>query len=138
MTNRYKQLTYEQRCQISVLNNSGFSQREIAELVMTSQSTISRELKRNKGNRGYRHKQAQDKACQRRQEGAKATVMTKAVIHLIETKIRLEWSPKQVSGWLLKEKFQRVSHESIYLHIWQDKKSGGELYTYLRRRRFSS
>ena len=60
MTETYQQLTYEQRCQISALKKRGCSQREIAETVGTSQSTVSRELARNTGNRGYRHRQAQE------------------------------------------------------------------------------
>ncbi|WP_139015434.1 helix-turn-helix domain-containing protein, partial [Pseudoalteromonas sp. TB64] len=51
----YKQLTYAQRCQIAVLKKSGFTQQTIAELTNLSQSTISRELSRNTGKRGYRH-----------------------------------------------------------------------------------
>ncbi|MCU7921324.1 MAG: helix-turn-helix domain-containing protein [Candidatus Thiodiazotropha sp. (ex Dulcina madagascariensis)] len=48
----YKQLSYEQRCQIEVLKKSGMTQQEIADAVGTSQSSISRELKRNTGQRG--------------------------------------------------------------------------------------
>ena len=133
MTKYYQQLTYEQRCQIFALKKSGLSQRCIAELVEVNQSTISRELARNSGGKGYRHKQAQYKASERRDSAAKATVMKASMITLVETKIRLEWSPKQVSGWLLENKKLLVSHESIYLYIWKDKKIGGDLYTYLRR-----
>ncbi|MFS1526179.1 helix-turn-helix domain-containing protein [Microbulbifer sp. 2304DJ12-6] len=52
----YKQLTYEQRCQIEAFKKSGFTQAEIAVALGVSQSTISRELARNSGQRGYRHK----------------------------------------------------------------------------------
>jgi IS30 family transposase len=38
----YKQLTYEQRCQISALNKSGMSQNKIAQQLNVSQSTIRR------------------------------------------------------------------------------------------------
>ena len=48
-------------------------------------------------------------------------------------KLRKEWSPEQVSGWLLEDKERPISHESIYLHIWANKQAGGDLYTYLRR-----
>ena len=67
----YKQLTYEQRCQLYALNKTGFSQQMIALEIGVSQPTISRELKRNTGNRGYRYKQAQDKAGIRRSEAVK-------------------------------------------------------------------
>lgn len=62
----FSQLTYEQRCQIEVLNRRGFTQKFIADAVGMSQSTISRELKRNTGERGYCHRQAQRKTSARR------------------------------------------------------------------------
>ena len=129
----YQQLAYDQRCQISALKERGCSQREIAESIGVSQSTVSRELARNTGFRGYRHKQAQNRANKRRKEAAVATKMTLQMITLIELKIRLEWSPEQISGWLLEEREELISHETIYLHVWADKKAGGDLYTYLRR-----
>jgi transposase, IS30 family len=55
----YKQLTYEQRCHIEAYMKTGFSQRQIARLVGVHQSTISRELRRNLGLRGYRCDQVQ-------------------------------------------------------------------------------
>lgn len=134
MTKQYNQLTYEQRCQISVLNKSGLSQRAVSEAIGVNQSTISRELTRNTGERGYRHKQAQERAKQRRKEAVKPTKMTPVMIGIIESKLRLEWSPEQISGWLLEERDQLISHESIYLHIWADKRVGGDLYTHLRRK----
>lgn len=133
MTKQYNQLAYEQRCQISVLIKSGMSQRMVAKAIGVSQSTISRELTRNTGERGYRHKQAQGKAAQRRKEAVKPTRMIPAMIATIESRLRMEWSPEQISGWLLEKREQLISHESIYLHIWADKQAGGDLYTYLRR-----
>lgn len=133
MTKQYNQLAYEQRCQISVLIKSGMSQRMVAKAIGVSQSTISRELARNTGERGYRHKQAQGKAAQRRKEAVKPTRMIPAMIATIESRLRMEWSPEQISGWLLEKREQLISHESIYLHIWADKQAGGDLYTYLRR-----
>lgn len=53
-----KQLTHEQRCQIEALKKTNFTQQEMADTVGVSQSAISRELSRNAGQRGYRHKQA--------------------------------------------------------------------------------
>ena len=55
----YSQLFYSERCQIYVLNKTGNAQAAIAAAVGTNQPTISRELRRNKGSCGYRHKQAQ-------------------------------------------------------------------------------
>ena len=75
----YKQLTYEQRCQIDVLKKSGFSQQRIADAVGSDQSTISRELARNTGQRGYRHRQAHMKACERREQAVQASKMTAVI-----------------------------------------------------------
>lgn len=129
----YKQLTYEQRCQIEVLNKSRMTQQEIADAVGTSQSTVSRELKRNTGQRGYRHKQAQRKTDERRRNAAKAVKMTESMIAKVERKLTEKWSPEQVSGWLSNEQGKQLSHERIYQHIWSDKRAGGELHTHLRR-----
>lgn len=133
MKRAYQQLTYDQRCQISVLNKRGCSQQEIGDAVCVSQSTVSRELARNTGARGYRHKQAQEKSEKRRKAACKATKMTTVMIAMIESKLRMEWSPEQVSGWLLDDREELISHESIYLHVWADKQAGGDLYTHLRR-----
>jgi IS30 family transposase len=133
MKRQYQQLTYEQRCQMSGYIKIGLSQRKIAKELDVHQSTISRELSRNRGKRGYRFKQAQRKCAERRAAACKSTKMTTAMIKRIESKLRIEWSPEQVSGWLKLKPGKSISHESIYLHIWGDKQSGGDLYRYLRR-----
>lgn len=132
MTRQYKQLTYEQRCQIYALKKRGDSQRDIANIVGVHQSTISRELSNNSGQRGYRHKQAQEKAEQRRRDAVSPNKMTADLISLIESKLREDWSPEQVSGWLLEAQETLISHETIYRHIWADKRAGGDLHTHLR------
>jgi len=50
--NTYNQLSYEQRCQISILKKIGSSQQMLADAIGTTQSTISRELKGSAGQRG--------------------------------------------------------------------------------------
>ena len=62
----YKQLTYEQSCKIYALKNIGQSQPVIAQEIGINQSSVSRELQRNTGQRGYRFKQAQTLCCNRR------------------------------------------------------------------------
>lgn len=130
----YKQLTYEQRCQIEALKKSGLTQQGIANQLGVSQATISRELARNSGDRGYRHRQAQQKATERRCSVHKPHKMTDELIDKINHYLYQEWSPEQISGWFLANEEIDVSHESIYRHIWRDKKAGGDLYCYLRRR----
>ena len=96
----YKQLNQAQRYKIEILKKAGKNQKEIAALLGVSESTISRELKRNQGKKGYRPKQAQIKADNRKKQAAKALKMTPDLILLIEARIRLDWSPVQVSGQL--------------------------------------
>jgi IS30 family transposase len=128
----YKQLTYEQRCQIEALKRSGINQQGIAEVVGVCQSSISRELARNTGDRGYRQKQAQRKTEARRRATHKPHKMTAELIDRIEDYLYQDWSPEQISGWLGTELLE-ISHEKIYQHVWENKKAGGDLYTHLRR-----
>ena len=126
----YTQLTREQRYQIYALLKMGHNQTEIATVVGTHKSTVSRELSRNKGLRGYRPKQAHRMALSRRDRSRKR--ISKETWELIETKLRLDWSPEQVSGWLCRHHAIRVSHEWIYQYILDDKQAGGDLYRHLR------
>jgi len=126
----YTQLTHEQRYQISALLKMGHNRTEIAAVIGKHKSTVSRELKRNKGQRGYRPKQAHHKALSRRNHTHKR--ISGETWELIETKLRLDWSPEQVSGWLYRHHAIQVSHEWIYQHILADKRAGGDLYRHLR------
>ena len=106
----------------------------IARQLEVHRSTIYRELKRNKGSRGYRFKQAQKKASNRRsQASSHRHKMTEATIQIIIEKIHLQWSPEQIAGFLKRERYPKViSGETIYQYIWKDKKKGGMLYKHLR------
>jgi transposase, IS30 family len=128
----YYQLTETQRYQIEALMKAGKTQKEIADILGVSPATISRELKRNKGGSGYRPKQAQNKTLKRRKKATKAKKMTAEVVALVDAKLRLEWSPEQISGWLAREHAIFISHERIYQHVWADKRQGGTLYQHLR------
>ncbi len=130
----HKQLIYEQRCQIHALKKTGISQTTIANIIGVSQPTISRELKRNTGLNGYRHQQAQRLTNQRRSRTHKALKMTPKLIQCLEEKLCEKWSPEQISGWLLDENIESLSHETIYRHIWSDKANNGTLYLHLRRK----
>ena len=128
---RYTQLTQEQRYQIYALKTAGLSQGRIAVFLNVHKSTISRELKRNRGQRGYRPKQAQRMAQHRRQSKAHGRISSDTW-QLIEEKLRLEWSPEQITGWLRLTGRPSVSHEWIYQFVLADKKAGGDLYQSLR------
>jgi len=126
----YTQLTQEQRYQISALLKMGHNRTEIAEVIGTHKSTVSRELGRNRGLRGYWPKQAHRKALSRRNH-SRVRIMPE-IWELIEAKLRLEWSPEQISGWLHRHQAIQVSHEWIYQYILVDKQAGGDLYRHLR------
>ena len=64
----YTQLTQEERYQIYILIKAGHAQSEIAEMLAHHKSTISRELRRNHGLKGYRPKQARRLALSRRRD----------------------------------------------------------------------
>lgn len=134
MPKSYQHLTRDQRCQIATLKSSGFLQSEIAKRLEVSASTITRELQRNSLNGEYLFIHANMAAVSRRYEAnAKPRCMLEPVVKQIEGHLREEWSPEQISGRLKLEGIL-VSHETIYQHIWADKKSGGNLFKHLRRK----
>jgi IS30 family transposase len=128
---RYTQLAREQRYQIYALKKAGHSQSKIAEVLGVHKATISRELKRNRGQRGYRPKQAHQRAQKRHREKPRKRI-TAETWSLIESHLRLDWSPEQISGWLRRTGRSTVSHERIYQYVLADKDNGGDLYKHLR------
>ena len=126
MPEGYLHLTCEQRCQIYALLQSGHSQAHIARQIGVDPSTISRELVRNTGARGYRFKQAHEKASQRREEASdKPRKMTPDLVELIEEKLTQEqWSPDQISGRLAKDGVAFISHERISACLERQERRG--------------
>ena len=131
----YQQLAREQRYQIYLLKKVGFSQSAIAEHLEVDPSTISRELRRNKGLKGYRPGQAHDLALARRHRNSQAPRISKETWDLIEQYLRRDLSPEQISGLLKREQKLTVSHERIYQHVYADKRAGGDLWKHLRCRK---
>jgi len=127
----YAQLTQEQRYQIAVLKKAGHMQVDIARLIGVHKSTISRELRRNHGMRGYRPKQAHSLAVERRQEKVRPRI-TEQEWQRIHALLRQDWSPDEIGERLRLEGQRAVSHEWIYQHVYTDKKSGGDLHSFLR------
>lgn len=129
----YTQLTQVQRYQISALLKMEHTRTEIAKSLGVHKSTISRELKRNRGQRGYRPKQAHQKAQERRARNGPQ--IEEQDWQLVEERLVLDWSPEQISAWLKSERDIQISHESIYRYIYADKRAGGKLYKHLRRQK---
>lgn len=128
----YTQLTQEQRYQIYVMKKVGFNQSQIAADLKVHKSTVSRELRRNEGGRGYRPHQAHQRALERRQERARRPRINGDLWTEVESRLREQWSPQQIAGRLELEKGSSISHESIYQFIYADKRDGGTLYQHLR------
>ena len=132
MPTGYHHVTRDIRCQIYALKTTNTPLHKLADLVNRDVSTISREINRNTGGRGYRYKQADEKATERRVAASHAPKkLTPALIEIIEKYLLEDWSPDQISGRLRLEG-QFISHETIYQHIWKDKRAGGTLYKHLR------
>ncbi len=129
---KYGQLTEAGRYQIYALRKAGHQQVEIAQIITVHPSTISREVRRNTGQRGYRPRQAHQKALRRRHQAAKKSKMTPELTTVIEAQVQKEWSPEQISGWLKKTHPVSVSHQRIYQHIQADRQQGGTLHQHLR------
>jgi len=66
-------LVYQKRCQIDAYLSMSMSQAAIAHKLGVYRSTVSREMRRNSGKGGYRYKQAQEFAHQRRTSYSSST-----------------------------------------------------------------
>ena len=122
----YKHLSREERYQIHSLLKARQTISEIARLLGRHRSTISREVSRGQGQRGYRAEQACRKASERAQHSRNARRLDAKVWTDVAFYLGLQWSPEQIAGKVA------VSHECIYLHVYKNKASGGDLHKNLR------
>ncbi|WLE99284.1 MAG: IS30 family transposase [Candidatus Electrothrix communis] len=97
-----------------------------------SQSTVSRKIRRNSGQRGYRNKQADRFALERHADKAKAVKMTGEIKYIVSVCLQNDWSPEQIAGRLREESVVCLHHETVYQYILTDKANGGQLYRHLR------
>ena len=116
---------------------AGHNIKQIADLLSRSKSTISRELHRNTGSRGYRPKQACELSRLRALGSRNAALVAPWVMEQATALLELQWSPEQIAGKL------PVSHETLYQHVYADKAKGGKLWKNLRcqkqkRKRYAS
>lgn len=128
----YRQLTQYQRYHIRIYLKAGYSQSAIARRIRVHRSTVWRELQRNTAGRHYNPGKAHRQALRRRRAAAKHVKMQPELIVRIEQLMALDFSPEQISGYLALHEHIRISHESIYRHVWSDKANGGQLYRHLR------
>ena len=107
---------------------------EIAREIGVHRSTVTRELRRNESGRWkYNPSRAERFARERHQRKRKHRIDCRTWTR-VERLLKIEWSPEQISKRLKLEGLPSVSHETIYLHVYQNKRDGGDLYTHFRRR----
>ena len=116
-------LTLAEREEISRGIATGCSLRSIAASLSRAPSTISREIKRNGGQRGYRANQADQAAWDRAHRPKTCKLVeNRALARIVAKKLQLEWSPEQIAGWLKHtypdDEHYQVSHETIYKSLF--------------------
>ncbi len=135
MPEGYRHLTFDERCQIYATGKSGLSNGAIARQLGRHPATISREIRRDGGGRGYRQGQAWRKATERRSEASSVPrKLTEGRWAKVVAKLEEGWSPEQVSGRLRLEDPGMVGRQRIYDLVRADRRDGGTLFGHLRRR----
>jgi len=135
-------LTLVEREEISRAMASGFSIRSIALILGRAPSTISREIKRNGGPACYRATQADQAAWDRARRPKRCWLAkNRDLARIVTEKLRLQWSPEQIAGWLKHtypcDETSHVSHETIYRSLFIQARGAlkKELLQHLRRTR---
>lgn len=135
-------LTSSEREEISRSLVAGSSLRSIAAFLGRAPSTISREIKRNGGQTCYRANQADKCAWDRATRPKRCRLAgNPELANLVADKLRLQWSPEQIAGWLKHtypgDEAHQVSHETIYRSLYIQARGAlkKELLEHLRRTR---
>ena len=135
-------LSLAEREEISRAIVEGRSMRSIAAALGRSPSTISREIKRNGGMDAYRASHADQAAWDRARRPKLCKLKrNRALARLVASKLRLEWAPEQIAGWLKRtypdDEACQVSHETIYRSLFIQTRGAlkKELLAHLRRTR---
>lgn len=128
----YKRVSAQERALIYRWRKEGRAQREIARRLGRDVSSISRELARNRGQRGYRPKQAHKKA-QAQALRPQPRRFTQSVRGDAEARLKAGWTPEIISQRARLEGRAWVCKETIYKHVYADAKAGGTLWKHLPR-----
>jgi len=132
----YHQITSAERYTLSLLRKQRLSQAAIARVMGRDPSTISREIRRNhcaSDGQSYKPELAHWYARRRLRRSRRNSQFTPADWAAVEAVLREDWSPEQIVGWFARFRILAISHETIYRHIWRDKRRGGQLHVHLRR-----
>ena len=116
-------LTLAEREEISRAVAAGQSICSIAASLGRAPSTISREIKRNGGQEGYRASQADQAAWDRAHRPKTCKLVeNRTLAHIVAAKLQMQWSPEQIAGWLKQtypgDESYQVSHETIYRSLY--------------------
>jgi IS30 family transposase len=135
-------LSNAEREEISRSLVAGHSIRYIAGALGRAPSTISREIRRNGDSKSYRANTADQAAWDRaRRPEVCKLAMSPSIAQIVAGKLRLQWSPEQIAGWLKREypddTSNHVSHETIYRTLYIQARGAlkKELLEHLRRSR---
>ena len=122
---RYTRLADQERESISRGLAQHKSIRQLARELNRSPSTISREIRRNKGKSGYRAFSASRRAkaaASSRKRGKRKIEKQEGLLSYVMEKLQREWSPQEISKRLKIEYAwdmnMQVSHEAIYQYIY--------------------
>ena len=116
-------LTLSEREEIRAALSAQMSIRAIARSLNRSPSTISREVRRNRGRRGYKAVGANNRA-NRMAKRPKVCLLERnpQLRNLVLEKLELKWSPEQISGWLRRtfprQNMMQISAETIYKTLY--------------------
>lgn len=128
----YRRVASEDRFKIKALLDAGLNQTQVADKLGFNKSTISREVSRNSGGRGYRFQQAHRLAAERQRWRCDPRKLDLKLKRQINKLLKLKWSPEQISNRLKYESQSSVSYEAIYQYVYKDYKAGGSLFLNLR------
>lgn len=129
----YHQITREERIAICTLRREGLSPAAIAKRLGRHRSTISREYRRNLDAEGYyRYHKAHEHSVARRRRSRRGRQHSENQYNQVNALLIRKLSPEQISAYLKKSGLFRISHETIYRHVWADLAVGGCLYQHLR------
>ena len=128
----HKRITKEERILIYFWRKEQKGVNEIGLLLNRSPGSISRELARNGGKKGYRPKQAHEKAQERaKRPGIRR--FTEEVRLDVDARLKIGWTPDIISNRAKLKGRPQVCKETIYKYIYADAKDGGELWMHLPR-----
>ena len=135
-------LTPSEREEVSRGLASGESLRAIAARLGRCASSVCREVNRNGGRRNYRAQKAEEQALKRARRPKRCLLaIDERLRDVVARKLREDWSPEQISGWLKREypddEAMRISHETIYRTLFVQARGAlkRELLAQLRSRR---